>query len=62
MFKKLIFLFILLFVLLEILAQPGLPNGAPACWPPPCVPIDGGISIFTFLSVLFGYKLISKNK
>ena len=59
-----------LFIILVFIsnAQPGgggLPGGggSPPCWPPPCVPIDGGISIFTFLSILFGYKfLLKKNK
>tara|TARA_Y100000385_G_scaffold189863_1_gene196203 strand:+ start:604 stop:804 length:201 start_codon:yes stop_codon:yes gene_type:complete len=59
----LIFVFILIFNI-YFSQPPGLPgNGnGPSCWPPPCVPIDGGISIFTLLSILFGYKLISKNK
>jgi hypothetical protein len=59
------------FIVLFFQGQPGpgpvgptLPGGgaAPPCWPPPCIPVDGGISIFTFLSILFGYKFLSKNK
>lgn len=52
----------LLFILLSstILGQPG-PPGSP-CWPPPCIPVDGGISIFTFITVIFGYKFISNKK
>ena len=42
-------------------SQPGPPPG-PNCWPPPCIPIDGGISIFTFVSILFAYKFLSKKK
>ena len=39
----------------------GIPQGAP-CWPPPCVPIDGGISIFVAIAAFAGYKLSSKSK
>lgn len=65
--KKLLFIISFVFVILIFPAQPGgggLPGGggAPPCWPPPCIPIDGGISFFTFLSVLFGYNFLSKNK
>ena len=61
----LIFVFILIFnIYFSQQPPPGLPgNGnVPSCWPPPCIPIDGGISIFTFISILFGYKFLSKNK
>lgn len=57
--KKIIFLLLILFIGKFYFSQPGLPNG-PNCWPPPCIPIDGGISIFTFFSILFGYKFLSK--
>lgn len=40
---------------------PGPPPGPP-CWPPPCVPVDGGILTFTFLAMLFGTKLLKKEK
>ncbi len=59
--RKIIIIILFFFVLKNIFAQPGPPPG-PGCWPPPCIPIDGGISIFTFISILFGYKLVSKNK
>ena len=42
-------------------AQPG-PPGGPNCWPPPCIPIDGGISLFTILAALIGYRFYRKNK
>lgn len=56
-------LIIILFVFFTNIyySQPAPPQG-PNCWPPPCIPIDGGIGIFTFISILFGYKLLSKNK
>ena len=58
---KHILLIILILVSCQFFSQPGPPSG-PGCWPPPCVPIDGGISVFTVISMLFGYKLVSKNK
>ena len=39
---------------------PPIPNGPP-CWPPPCIPIDGGIGIFTLLAAFFGYKFYKKS-
>lgn len=47
---------------------PGPPNGGPGgppCWPPPCVPIDGGISFLLLAGVAYGGKKvydISKDK
>jgi hypothetical protein len=45
------------------LGQPagGAPPGGPAggtspCWPPPCVPIDGGISFLIAIGAAFGGK------
>ena len=52
---------IILFNIQSLFGQPQGPPNAP-CWPPPCIPIDGGISIFTFLSILFGYKFLSNKK
>lgn len=65
--KKFLLIINFTFLILFFHSQPGgggLPGGggAPPCWPPPCIPIDGGISFFTFLSVLFGYKFLSRNK
>ena len=59
--NKKILIIVLIFIAQQYFSQPGSPGGTP-CWPPPCIPIDGGISIFTFISMLFGYKLVSKNK
>lgn len=43
---------------------PPPPGGAqPGCWPPPCVPIDGGISILIAAGALYGgKKLYQKHK
>ena len=37
---------------------PPPPSGGPGCWPPPCVPIDGGISLLVAAGVLYGGKKI----
>ncbi len=45
---------------------PGPPGGGggsdPPCWPPPCVPIDGGISALISAGVALGLYKISKKK
>lgn len=47
---------------------PGPPTGGgggPPCWPPPCVPIDGGISFLLLAGAAYGGKKvydISKDK
>ncbi|MCI5057104.1 MAG: hypothetical protein MRY83_13405 [Flavobacteriales bacterium] len=37
---------------------PPLPpaGGGPPCWPPPCIPIDGGIGVLLAAGALFGIK------
>ena len=37
---------------------PGPPGGGgdPPCWPPPCVPIDGGLSFLITAGLLYGGK------
>lgn len=36
-------------------------GGGPICWPPPCIPIDGGISLLIAAGVIYGSsKLYSK--
>ena len=38
-------------------APPGGPaGGAPNCWPPPCIPVDGGISFLIAVGAAFGGK------
>lgn len=42
---------------LEGIAQPPPPGGSgPSCWPPPCIPIDGGISFLIAAGVAYGAK------
>ena len=36
---------------------PGPPTGgSPPCWPPPCVPIDGGLGLLLAAGALIGGK------
>lgn len=52
------------FASLTALAQPagggppGGPSGGsnPPCWPPPCIPVDGGISIIIAIGAAYGSK------
>lgn len=37
---------------------PGSGSGSPPCWPPPCVPIDGGISFLLLAGAAYGGKKI----
>lgn len=38
-------------------------TGGPICWPPPCIPIDGGISLLIAAGAVYGgSKLYSKQK
>jgi hypothetical protein len=43
--------------------NPGGGKGGPPCWPPPCVPIDGGVSFLIAAGVLLGgWKIYSAYK
>jgi hypothetical protein len=62
---KLILTFLLLFFGSQILfsAPPPPPAGSPGCWPPPCVPIDGGITFLIAAGAAYGAKkLVSARK
>lgn len=39
----------------SVMAQPD-PGGGPTCWPPPCIPIDGGIGFLIAAGVAYGVK------
>ncbi|MBI2268843.1 MAG: hypothetical protein HYU69_00640 [Bacteroidetes bacterium] len=62
--KGLVVLSVLLILLTPTLTStlfaqpPGPPGGttSPACWPPPCVPIDGGISFLIVAGIGLGVK------
>ncbi len=38
-----------------LMAQPG-PGPGPPCWPPPCIPIDGGLSLLIGAGARLGGK------
>lgn len=46
----------------NLMAQPPDPGGGtndtedPPCWPPPCVPIDGGLSFLLAAGLAYGGK------
>ena len=47
----------------SVFAQPPAPpSGSPSCWPPPCVPIDGGITILMAAGAAYGAKKISDSR
>jgi len=37
-------------------APPPPPTGGPACWPPPCIPVDNGVIFLIAAGLLFGAK------
>lgn len=42
---------------------PPPPPGGPPCWPPPCIPVDGGIVAAFLIAGLFGaYIIFSRMK
>jgi hypothetical protein len=41
-----------------IYAQVGPPAG-PSCWPPPCIPIDGGVGFLIAAGIAYGVKKIN---
>ena len=52
----LLFTFVLFFTM-DGMTQPPPPGGTgPPCWPPPCIPIDGGIGWLLAAGVAYGAK------
>lgn len=45
-------------------ARPGPPpgGGSPDCWPPPCIPIDGGISLLIAAGAIYGGRKLFVNQ
>ncbi|MBK9283226.1 MAG: hypothetical protein IPM51_02795 [Sphingobacteriaceae bacterium] len=60
--------FLIIFILVLIGSQymfgapppPPPPVGTPSCWPPPCIPIDGGISFLVAAGAAYGAKKLYK--
>lgn len=49
-------LFLIGFIAQATPPQPPSGGGPPDCWPPPCVPIDGGISLLIAAGAVYGGK------
>jgi len=71
--KKHIVIFVFtffLFIIPGVKVYAGPPNppaggGGPPCWPPPCIPIDGGLTFLLIAGAAYGGKKaydISKKK
>ncbi len=43
-------------------APPPPPSVRPPCWPPPCIPIDGGISALIVAGAAYGAKKLYDKK
>jgi hypothetical protein len=39
----------------------GVSGGGAGCWPPPCIPIDGGIGLLVLAGVAWGSKKLIEN-
>lgn len=60
-----IFIFLIGFTSLCIALPPPPPSGAggvPNCWPPPCIPIDGGISLLIAAGAIYGGRKLFSNQ
>jgi hypothetical protein len=54
---------LLLLVALSVgsaMAQPI--GGGPPCWPPPCIPIDGGLTALLAVGAIFGGRKLLPGK
>ena len=64
--KRLAFVLVLFIMVLwsqSLLAAPGPPPSVrPPCWPPPCIPIDGGISALIAAGAAYGAKKLYDKK
>jgi len=56
-FRFIVFVGLSLFFAQTALSAPAPPTGtSPSCWPPPCVPIDGGVSFLIAAGAAYGAK------
>lgn len=58
LFSHIVLFILILFFLNQTMfgAAPPPPPPPPGCWPPPCIPIDGGVSILIVAGALYGAK------
>jgi hypothetical protein len=65
-FKLVLSLSFVLLGTLVTFSAPGPPasggTGTPGCWPPPCIPIDGGITILIAAGAAYGAKKIFNSR
>lgn len=54
--KNLFFLFFIFITNVVLSAPPPPPAGSPGCWPPPCIPVDGGIGFLIAAGAAYGVK------
>ena len=54
--KILFFIFVLINYKFAFAGPPPPPPPTPGCWPPPCIPIDGGISLLIAAGAIYGGK------
>jgi hypothetical protein len=58
-----LFLFLVLVIVSNAAVPPPPPPGTgPGCWPPPCIPIDGGITLLMAAGAAYGAKKIFDSK
>jgi len=66
MSKRVIYIFIFIFgittVSIALAPPPPPPPDEPGCWPPPCIPIDGGISLLIAAGAIYGGRKLYKSK
>ena len=65
--SRFLFIFILVigFASLCIAMPPPPPSGGgnvPNCWPPPCIPLDGGISLLVAAGAIYSGRKLYKNQ
>ena len=66
MYKRQAYICLVLFVVTGsqslFSAPPPPPAVKPPCWPPPCIPIDGGISALIVAGAAYGAKKLYDKK
>lgn len=56
LFKNALFLVSIFLTNVILAAPPPPPAGSPGCWPPPCIPVDGGIGFLIAAGAAYGVK------